>query len=105
MEGLPAAIDALPGVVAAVGKRASVLFDSGVRGGLDVVRALALGASAAFAGKAFLWGLGALGERGPTHTIDLFMDEIRSTLCQIGVRDIAETARAAVRQPRALSVT
>lgn len=105
VEGLPAAIDALPGVVAVVGKRASILFDSGVRSGLDVVRALAMGAQAAFAGKAFLWGLGALGEHGPTHTIDLFMDEIRSTLCQLGVHDIAETATAAIRHPGALSVT
>ena len=51
--------------------RATVLFDSGVRSGADVVRALALGAEAAFAGKAFLWGLGALGDDGPDHVIDL----------------------------------
>ena len=43
------------------------MLDSGIRSGLDVVRAVALGADAAFAGKAFLWGLGALGAEGPGH--------------------------------------
>ena len=61
VEALPAPIDVLPAVVGAVGGRATVMMDSGIRSGLDVVRAVALGADAAFAGKAFLWGLGALG--------------------------------------------
>jgi (S)-mandelate dehydrogenase len=104
IEALPATIDALPGVVAAAGKRATVLFDSGVRSGLDVVRAIALGAEAAFAGKAFLWGLGALGERGASHTIDLFIDEIRSALGQIGARNFAEARAAVIRHPGALKV-
>ena len=64
VEGLPAPIDVLPAIAAAVGKRATVMMDSGVRSGLDVARAVALGADLAFAGKAFLWGLGALGARG-----------------------------------------
>src|SRR5262249_18932868 len=71
IEALPAAIDVLPAIARVVGGRATVMLDSGVRSGLDVVRALALGAEAAFAGKAFLWGLGALGEEGPLHVIDL----------------------------------
>ena len=69
IEALPAPIDALPAIVEQVGKRATVMMDSGIRSGTDVVRAYALGAAAAFAGKAFLWGLGALGEEGrrPRH--------------------------------------
>jgi isopentenyl diphosphate isomerase/L-lactate dehydrogenase-like FMN-dependent dehydrogenase len=50
-----------------------------------VVRAVALGADAAFAGKAFLWGLGALGAEGPLHVIDLMIDEMISAVGQLGV--------------------
>jgi L-lactate dehydrogenase (cytochrome) len=104
VEALPATIDALPAVVRTVGRRATVMFDSGVRSGLDVVRALALGADAAFAGKAFLWGLGALGTEGPAHTIDLFMDEIRSSLGQIGARNCSDARSAVSRHPGALKM-
>ncbi|MGB8043336.1 MAG: alpha-hydroxy acid oxidase, partial [Pseudolabrys sp.] len=55
IEGLIPSIDVLPAIVAAVGKKATVILDSGVRSGQDVMRALALGANAAFAGKSFLW--------------------------------------------------
>jgi L-lactate dehydrogenase (cytochrome) len=101
-EALPAAIDCLPAVAAAVGSRAAVLMDSGVRSGADVVRALALGAKAAFAGKAFLWGLAALGSDGPKHVIELFSAEIRSALAQLGVSDPAKARSIAVRHPNAL---
>ena len=104
IEALPATIDALPSIVATVGKRASVIFDSGVRSGLDVVRAIALGADAAFAGKAFLWGLGAIGSQGPAHTIELFMDEIRSSLGQIGAHNWAEARSGVIRHPGALKL-
>ena len=102
VEALPAAVDALPAVVAAAGGRASVMLDSGVRSGLDVVRAVALGADAAFAGKAFLWGLGALGAEGPGHVIDVMADEMRSALGQIGARNVAEARATMVRHPGAL---
>jgi isopentenyl diphosphate isomerase/L-lactate dehydrogenase-like FMN-dependent dehydrogenase len=49
-----------------------------------VVRAVALGADAAFAGKAFLWGLGALGAEGPLHVIDLMIDEMKAAAGQLG---------------------
>jgi L-lactate dehydrogenase (cytochrome) len=102
IDALPSAIDALPAVVAAAGGRASVMMDSGVRSGVDVTRALALGASAAFAGKAFLWGLGALGERGPGHVIDLLIAEMRATLGQVGVRSLADIRDVMVRHRGAL---
>src|SRR5499426_1621251 len=103
IEGLPAAIDALPPIAAAVGKRATVMMDSGIRSGLDVVRAIALGADAAFAGKAFLWGVGALGADGPAHVIDIMVDEMRSALGQIGARNPTEARSVVVRHPGALN--
>ena len=103
VEGLPASIDALPGVVAAVGSRATVMLDSGVRSGVDVVRALTLGAKAAFAGKAFLWGLGALGGDGPGHVVDLMVDEMRSALGQLGAKTLADARMVMVRHPGALN--
>jgi L-lactate dehydrogenase (cytochrome) len=101
VEGLPAAIDALPAVVQVVAGRAAVMLDSGVRSGLDVVRAMALGADVAFAGKAFLWGLGALGPEGPGHVIDLMIDEMKSAFGQIGARRPAEARSVRVRHPGA----
>jgi L-lactate dehydrogenase (cytochrome) len=102
IEPLPAAIDALPAVVARVGDRVPVLMDSGIRSGADVVRALALGARAVFLGKAFLWGLGALGERGPAHVVSLLADETRAALGQIGAATPAAAREVVVRHPGAL---
>jgi isopentenyl diphosphate isomerase/L-lactate dehydrogenase-like FMN-dependent dehydrogenase len=58
-----------------------------------VVRAVALGADAAFAGKAFLWGLGALGADGPLHVIDLMIDEMRSAMGQLGAAQLNDLRR------------
>jgi len=95
IEALPAPIDALPAIVRQVGNRATVMMDSGIRSGADVARALALGAAAVLAGKAFLWGLGALGEEGPAHVIDLLIEETQAALGQLGAQR-PEAARAVV---------
>jgi (S)-mandelate dehydrogenase len=102
VEGLPAPIDVLPAIARAVGTRAKVMLDSGVRSGLDVARAVALGADMAFAGKAFLWGLGALGTEGPSHVIDLMIDEMRSTFGQLGALRPQEARSVAIRHPGAM---
>jgi L-lactate dehydrogenase (cytochrome) len=79
------------------------MMDSGVRSGVDVIRAIALGADAAFAGKAFLWGVAALGADGPGHVIDLMVDEMRATLGQLGARTLAEARSVVIRHPGALN--
>jgi (S)-mandelate dehydrogenase len=103
IELLPPPIDCLPAIVKAVDGRATVLMDSGIRSGADVARALALGASAALLGKAFLWGLGALGDEGPGHVIDLLSDELQSTLCQIGAPSPEEARNVVIRHPSAMN--
>jgi (S)-mandelate dehydrogenase len=102
IEALPAAIDALPAIARQVGARATVLMDSGVRSGSDVARACALGASAAFVGKAFLWGLGALGEDGPGYVADLLIEETQAALGQCGVHSVEAARTLTVRHPGAL---
>jgi len=103
IEALPASIDVLPSIAAEVRGRAAIFLDSGVRSGTDVVRALALGANAAFAGKAFLWGLGALGADGPGHVIDLLRDETRAALGQIGAHSLADACSVVIRHPGSLA--
>jgi L-lactate dehydrogenase (cytochrome) len=103
LEAIPPTIDVLPAIAAEIGSRGTVLMDSGVRSGLDVVRALALGANGVFAGKAYLWGLGALGSRGPGHVLDLFSDETRAALGLIGARTLQEARSVVVRHPGALA--
>ena len=86
-----------------VGDRATILFDSGIRSGEDVVRALALGAKATLAGRAFMYGLAALGDEGPGHVADFFLDEIAEAMRQVGARTCAETRDLVIRHPGALA--
>jgi L-lactate dehydrogenase (cytochrome) len=102
IEALVPTIDALPAIVSAVGHKATILIDSGVRSGQDVMRALALGANAAFAGKTFLWAVGALGDEGPDQAIDLYIQELRASLGQIGALSIADARKAKILHPGAI---
>jgi len=102
IEALTSSIDVLPAIVAAVGSKSTIILDSGVRSGQDVMRALALGADAAFAGKSFLWAVAALGDDGPDYLINLYIDELRASLGQIGALSIAEARNATIRHPGAI---
>jgi (S)-mandelate dehydrogenase len=103
-EAAPAAIDVLPAIAQAVRDRATLLFDSGVRSGIDVLRALALGAQVALAGRPFLFALAALGDDGAQYVVDLLIDEIRTAVRQAGLRTVQEARSLAVRHPGALQL-
>jgi 4-hydroxymandelate oxidase len=76
LDGAIASIDALSEVVAAIGDKAEVLVDGGIRRGTDVLKALALGAKAVLLGRPVLWGLAVGGEAGVQHAIELLRDEL-----------------------------
>jgi L-lactate dehydrogenase (cytochrome) len=99
IEAVVPSIDCVPAIRAAVGNKATIVVDSGVRSGQDVMRALAVGADAAFAGKSFLWAVGALGDEGPAQLIDLYIDELRASLGQIGAQNPAEARLAKILHP------
>jgi (S)-mandelate dehydrogenase len=99
IEALIPSIDVLPAIAAAVGKKSTILLDSGVRSGQDVMRALALGADAAFAGKSFLWAVAALGDAGPEQLVSLYIDELRASLGQIGALSPKEARDAKIIHP------
>ena len=101
IDALPAPIDTLPVIASAVGRKMTILYDSGVRTGVDVARAIALGADGALAGKPFLWSLGALGEKGPAHLIETFIDELRATLGQLGCPAVPDLRQVSLRHPGA----
>jgi isopentenyl diphosphate isomerase/L-lactate dehydrogenase-like FMN-dependent dehydrogenase len=96
LDGVPASLDALPEVVDAVGDRCEVLLDGGVRRGVDVLIALALGARAVLAGRAPLYGLAADGEVGATRVLELLRDEIELGLALLGCPTPAHVTRAHV---------
>jgi len=94
LDGAIASIDALSEVVAAVGDKADVLVDGGIRRGTDVLKALALGAKAVLLGRPVLWGLAVGGEAGVQHAIELLRDELDLAIALSGcakLKDIDPT--------------
>lgn len=85
-----APVDALPAIVEAVGGRMTILLDSGVRRGSDVVKALALGADLVLVGRAVLYGLATAGEPGVARALELLKAETARTMAMLGVRTVAE---------------
>ena len=90
LDSAPAAISALPAIAEAIGNHSELIFDSGIRSGQDVMKALALGAHATMIGKAFLYGLGALGKPGVTKALQLIRAELDVSMALTGVNRMDE---------------
>ena len=90
VNGAIAALDALPGVAAAVGDRGTVLFDSGIRCGADVVIALALGADAVLYGRPWVYGLGVAGKAGVEHALRCLLADVDLTMTMAGIGSVAD---------------
>ena len=87
-DGTLATIETLPAIRAAT--RLPLIFDSGIEGGLDILRALALGADFVMLGRAFHFALAALGETGPAHLIDLLTRDMQANMGQIGAHSLTD---------------
>ncbi|OCA92159.1 alpha-hydroxy-acid oxidizing protein [Pseudobacillus wudalianchiensis] len=93
LDGVIGALDALPSIAEAVQKRIPVLFDSGIRRGTDVVKALALGADAVLIGRPFLYGLAAHGQQGVEKVIEGFTRETEISLSLSGIANLSQIGR------------
>ena len=94
LDGAQSSIEALPAIVDAVGKRMEVWMDGGIRSGQDVLKAVALGAKGTLIGRAFLYGLGAMGEAGVTKCLEILANELDLTMAFCGRTDIKTVERS-----------
>ena len=90
LDGAPSSIEMLPEIVDTVGSKMEVMFDGGIRSGMDVMRAIALGAKSCMIGRAYAYGLGAGGEAGVAKAIDILAKELTTTMGLCGVNRIDE---------------
>jgi L-lactate dehydrogenase (cytochrome) len=90
LDGAPSSIEVLPEIADAVGSKLEIMFDGGIRTGMDVMRALALGAKSCMIGRAYAYGLGAGGQEGVAKAIDILAKELMTTMGLCGVNTIAE---------------
>ena len=88
LDGADSSINALPAIVDAVGNRIEVHMDGGVRSGQDVLKARALGAQGCYIGRAFLYGLGAMGQEGVSKTLEIIHKELDLTMAFCGHTNI-----------------
>ena len=99
LDGVSATLRALPEIVKAVGSRAEVLMDGGIRRGSDIAKALCLGAKAVLIGRAYAYGLGAAGEAGVARAIEILRADLQRTMALLGVESTAELDRSYVDVP------
>jgi L-lactate dehydrogenase (cytochrome) len=99
LDGAPAPLTLVAPVTEAVAGRVEVICDGGIRRGSDIVKAVALGARACMAGRAYLYGLGVAGERGVNHVLQLFATDLRRTMALIGASGVGELDRTLLQLP------
>ncbi len=93
LDGALSSIRMLPRIMDAVGDKIEVHLDSGIRSGQDVLKALALGAKGTMIGRAFVYGLGAMGQKGVTRALEIIHKELDTTMALCGERDVADLGR------------
>lgn len=96
LDGVPASIDVLPSVVEAVDERIEVFVDGGIRRGTDVVKALALGATACFVGRPYIYALAAAGAPGLAKMLEMLRTEIDRAMALLGCQDVGDIDRTLV---------
>jgi 4-hydroxymandelate oxidase len=101
LDTVPAAIDVLPEIVEVVAGRVELLVDGGIRRGTDVLKALALGASAVLIGRPYIWGLAVGGESGVSHVLSLLRTEFEMAMALTGCASVSEITPGLVRRPQA----
>jgi L-lactate dehydrogenase (cytochrome) len=94
LDGAHSSIHALPRVLDAVGDKIEVWMDGGIRSGQDLLKALAMGAQGTMVGRAFLFGLGALGEQGVTRMLEIIRSELDVSMALAGVSDVRKLDRS-----------
>ncbi|MGZ4506293.1 MAG: pre-mycofactocin synthase MftD [Blastococcus sp.] len=99
LDGTPGSIRSLPAVAEAVGDQIEVLLDGGIRRGSDVVKAMALGARAVMIGRAYLWGMGANGERGVQNVLSILRSGMNEALLGLGKASVHDLTRDDVLVP------
>jgi L-lactate dehydrogenase (cytochrome) len=99
LDATPAPVAVLEEVVNAVGDRAEVILDGGVRRGVHILKALALGARACMIGRSYLYGLGAGGQPGVTRALEILRTELERDMALLGVRSVGEISSAHIRRP------
>jgi L-lactate dehydrogenase (cytochrome) len=99
LDGAPATFSLLPAVADAIGGRTEIICDGGIRRGSDIVKAVAAGATAAMAGRAYLWGLAAAGELGVSRVLEWFAADMTRTMSLLGVTSVADLDRSLLELP------
>jgi L-lactate dehydrogenase (cytochrome) len=97
VDGAPPTLELLPSVAEAVTERTEIICDGGIRRGSDIIKAIALGATACMIGRSYLYGLGAAGESGVDHALGLLAADIHRTMALCGVTSVAEITPDLVR--------